>query len=345
MSKIIDLRSDTVTRPTDEMRQAMYRAEVGDDVYGEDPTVAELERLAAEKLGKKAGLFVVSGTMGNQVAVLTHTRRGDEVIIESEAHVFYYEAGGMAVLSGVQPRCLPGKRGALDPADVEHAIRAEDLHYPRTSLICLENTHNRAGGAVIPPEKIAPVAEVAKKYNLAMHLDGARVMNAAVALGVDVKEITRYFDTVNLCLSKGLAAPVGSVLVGSREFIARARKNRKMLGGGMRQAGVLAAAGIIALTKMVDRLAEDHANAKFLAEGLAHIPGLIIDPAMVETNIVITELAERINPHALAEEMRQAGVLCNVNGPHRIRLVTHKDVNRQDIAEALSRIAKEVAKF
>lgn len=337
MSKSIDLRSDTVTHPTDEMRHAMAHAEVGDDVYGEDPTINRLEELAAATVGKEAALFVASGTMGNQIGVMTHTRRGDEVVLEAEAHIFYYEVGGLAALSGVQAHTVPGVRGIMAPADVEAAIRGENIHYPHTALVCLENTHNRAGGVVQPQGNVDEICAIAHRHGAAVHMDGARLFNAAVASGSTAARIVRDVDSVQFCLSKGLAAPVGSMLAGTREYIARARKNRKLLGGGMRQAGILAAAGIVALTTMVDRLAEDHANAKLLAEGVACIPGLSVDPATVETNIVQVDVAlPSVSGEEFAARLTKAGVLCGASGARRVRLVTHKDVSRQDIVSALS---------
>lgn len=341
--RAIDLRSDTVTKPTPEMRRAMYEAEVGDDVYGEDPTVNRLEERAAELLGKEAALLVPTGTQGNQVAVLTHTRRGQEVIVEAESHVYLYEVGGIAALANCQVRPIPGVRGAMDPAAVEAAIRAENVHFPRTGLICLENTHNRSGGCVLPPENVAAIAAVAHRHGIPVHLDGARIFNAAVALGRPAAELVAPVDSVMFCLSKGLAAPVGSLLVGSRAFIAEARRYRKLLGGGMRQAGVLAAAGLVALEMMIDRLAEDHANARRLAEGLAEVPGLKVDLETVQTNMVMVDIVdERWTARALVEALRREGVLCNDTGPRRIRLVTHKDVTAADIELALDAIARTV---
>lgn len=336
MSRIIDLRSDTVTAPTEEMRRAMARAEVGDDVYGEDPTVKRLEELAAEKVGKEAALFVPSGTMGNQVAVMTHTGRGDEVVLEAEAHIFYYEVAGLAVLAGVQARTVKGDKGVMDPAAVEEAIRGENIHFPKTSLVCLENTHNRAGGTALPVENIQGVAEVAGRHGAAVHLDGARIFNAALALGRSAKEIAAPADSVMFCLSKGLSAPVGSIVAGTSEWIRRARKSRKLLGGGMRQAGVLAAAGIIALERMVDRLAEDHANARRLGEGLANIPGVAVDMNLVQTNMVAFEITTLgIDALRLVRLLMDRGVKCNAIGARRIRMVTHKDVEAGDIEETL----------
>lgn len=341
MGRLIDLRSDTVTVPTPEMRKAMYEAEVGDDVYGEDPTINRLEERAAQMLGKEAGLFVVSGTMGNLVAILTHTRPGNEIILEAESHIFYYEVGGCAALGGVMVRTVAGERGAIAPGKLEEVIRGPDIHSPPTGLIALENTHNRAGGAVIPLENIKAVREVAGRYGIPMHLDGARIFNAATALGVPAAEIASYFDSVMFCLSKGLAAPVGSLLVGSKEWIARARKWRKMVGGGMRQAGILAAAGIVALEQMVDRLAEDHANAKYLAAGLAEISGLKINPEEVETNIVRLDVAGTgMTGEEFCAELKLRGILASPFGPTIVRLVTHKDVSRADMEKTLSVISQ-----
>lgn len=341
LGKFIDLRSDTVTTPTPEMRRAMADAEVGDDVYGEDPTVNRLQELAAEKVGKEAALFVTSGTQGNQCAVMTHTQRGDEIILEAESHIFYYEVGGVALLSGAQARTIKGTRGALDPKDVMAAIRDDDLHHPRTSLVCLENTHNRAGGAVIRPEQMKAVYDLAKSHGLNVHLDGARIFNAAVALGRPVTDLTRNCDSVMFCLSKGLSAPVGSILAGSREFIARARKNRKVMGGGMRQSGVIAAAGLIALEKMVDRLAEDHANAQVLAKGLAAMPGIALDPSTVETNIIYFDLTHPdLDGMSLPAALKKEGILVNPSHGRRLRMVTHKDVSRKDADAALVVISR-----
>jgi threonine aldolase len=341
--KIVDLRSDTVTLPTPAMREAIYQAEVGDDVYGEDPTVNQLEEMAAERLGKEAALFVVSGTMGNLVALLTHCGRGDEFIVGHIAHTFLYEAGGSAALGGIHPRTVPNQPdGTLDLADVEAAIRGENIHYPRSRLICLENTHNRCGGAVLTPEYTKAVCQLAQRHGLAVHLDGARVFNAAVALGVDVKELVEDVDSVQFCLSKGLSAPVGSVVCGDEEFIREARRGRKIVGGGMRQAGIIAAAGVVALEQMVDRLAEDHANARLLAEGMAEIPGLAINLDRVQTNIVIFEVAsERLTPSEFAAKLGEGGVKLLPIGGHRLRAVTHYGIEADDIEVALA-VVREV---
>ncbi|MFZ5814368.1 MAG: low-specificity L-threonine aldolase [Bacillota bacterium] len=341
--RMIDLRSDTVTKPTPAMRRAMFEAEVGDDVYGEDPTVNQLEREAAAMLGKEAALFVPTGTQGNQIAVLTHAGRGDEVIVEAESHIFYYEVGGIAALAGCQARPVPGFRGQMEPAAVQAAIRGENVHFPKTALVCVENTHNRAGGCILPMENLKAVAAVAHAAGVPVHMDGARVFNAAVALGLPVAEVVAPVDSVMFCLSKGLGAPVGSILAGSAEFIARARRNRKLLGGGMRQAGILAAAGLVALRTMVERLAEDHANARALARGLTEIEGLRVELETVQTNMVMFDvLDERWDGASLAGAISRAGVLCNAMGPRRIRLVTHNDVPADAIPEALERIARVV---
>ncbi len=342
--EFIDLRSDTVTKPTAEMREAMFRAEVGDDVYGEDPTVIELERLGARMTGKAAGLFVASGTMGNQVAVMSHTQRGDEVICEAESHIYYYEVAGMAVLAGVQARTLPAVKGILSADTIAAAVRPQDIHQPRTSLICLENTHNRSGGTCYPLETLAAIRKVADRHEIPVHIDGARLFNAAAALGVKVDKIAQYADSVQFCLSKGLCAPVGTLLVGSEEFIAKARRYRKMLGGGMRQAGVIAAAGIVGLQNMVERLSEDHANAKLLADALV-TAGFAVDLSTVQTNIVIFDVSRSgMKAAELVARLKQAGVLAGAFGEYRIRMVTHHGVTAAEInkvADVLQRLSKK----
>jgi threonine aldolase len=291
--RTIDLRSDTVTQPTPAMREAMYRAEVGDDVFGEDPTVNRLEQMAAERLGKEAALFVVSGTMGNLVALLTHCGRGDEAILGDCSHTFLFEQGGMAALGGIMPHLVSNQPdGTLRLEDIEGAIREDDAHFPRTRLVCLENTHNMCNGTPLTAEYTAQVARLARVHGLRVHMDGARIFNAAAALGVDAQELVRDVDSVMFCLSKGLCAPVGSLLCGSADFIAEARRARKVVGGGMRQAGVLAAAGIVALEEIVPRLEEDHVRARRLAEGLAEIPGVEVAP--VTTNILYFWLTEEV---------------------------------------------------
>lgn len=338
--RIVDLRSDTVTHPTPAMRQAMYEAEVGDDVYREDPTVIKLEQMAAELTGKEAGLFLASGTMGNQVAIMTHTKKGDEVICEAEAHVYYYEAGAIACLSGVQPHPIKGEQGILNAGSIIKAIRSKNVHFPDTGLICLENTHNRAGGTCYSLSELQAIGKVAADYAIPIHMDGARLFNAAIALGIPARDITAHVHSVQFCLSKGLGAPVGSVLTGSEEFIERARRFRKMLGGGMRQAGVLAAAGIVALTTMRNRLADDHRHARILAEGLAEL-GLGIDLPTVETNIVVCDVVRTgQTARDFAGCLGTAGVIVNEFGEGKIRLVTHYGISRQDIDYALTQTAQ-----
>lgn len=338
MHDVVDLRSDTLTLPTPEMREAMARAEVGDDVWGEDPTVQRLEAMAAERCGKEAGLFVPSGTMGNLVSVLSHTQPGQEIILDLDSHIFNYEVASAAVIGGVQTRPIPTERGFLAPEQVRQAIRPSNIHIPPTGLVCLENTHNRHGGTVCTPEEIRGVAEVAQAAGIPVHLDGARIFNAAVTLGRNVAEFTRPVDSVTFCVSKGLAAPVGSLVCGSQEFVARARRFRKMLGGGMRQVGILAAAGIVALEKMVDRLAEDHANARRLAEGLARLPGIRIDLAKVQTNIVIFSVEHRGGVEELVAGCAARKVKIHAISPTSIRCVTHKEVDREDIDRALDAV-------
>lgn len=317
----------------------MAEAEVGDDVYGEDPTVNRLEEEAADLLGKEAALFVPSGTMGNQIALLLHTQRGDEVWLEAESHIYWYEVGGLGALAHVQPRLIFGDKGKFGVKDLEALHEAPDIHRPRPRLLCLENTHNRAGGVVWTPEETEEVAAAARRLGLALHLDGARLFNAAVALKVKPSHLAAPFDTVMVSLSKGLAAPVGSLLAGSRELIQEARRWRKLLGGGMRQAGIVAAAGLVALREMVDRLEEDHRHARILAEELAAWPGLQVDLSTVQTNIVkVTVTREDLDAPALSARFEAAGVKVSALGPRFIRLVTHKDVSREDVEEALRRM-------
>jgi threonine aldolase len=340
---IVDLRSDTLTLPTPEMREAMARADVGDDVWEEDPTVKRLEATAAERMGKPAGLFVASGTQGNLVSVLAQTRPGQEIVLDLDSHIFNYEVAGSAVIGNVQTRPVKTERGFLSPAQVREAIRPANIHIPPTGLVCLENTHNRHGGTCCTPEEIAAVAEVAHAAGVPVHLDGARLFNAAVALGRPAREFTRHADSVTFCLSKGLAAPVGSVICGSPELVARARRIRKMLGGGMRQVGVLAAAGLVALERMVDRLAEDHANARALAQGLAGRPRIRIDLATVQTNIVIFFVDRADGVAELVQGCADRKVKLHGIGPASIRCVTHKDVDADDIARTLEAIREITA--
>lgn len=335
---MIDLRSDTVTRPTLAMREAMASAEVGDDVYAEDPTVNALQRRAADLLGKEAALFVPSGTMGNQIAIACHTKRGEEVICEARSHVLDYEMGAMAALSGVIPRAVAGRElGRLVWEDVRAAIREESPYHSGTGLVALENTHNMAGGTVMSIDAMREIAEGARERGIPVHLDGARVFNAAVALGRPVADLVEPFDTVMFCLSKGLAAPVGSLLVGPAHLIDRAWIVRKTFGGGMRQVGVLAAAGLVALDTMVERLATDHANAKLLAEGIGEHPGVTLDPEAVHSNIVIFDLDELAPTAAdLSDRLKARGILANPVGPRRLRMVTHCDVTAEDCETAVA---------
>lgn len=336
--RVIDLRSDTVTKPTPAMREVMARAEVGDDVLGDDPTVKELEAATAELLGKEAALFTASGTMANQIAVRCHTEPGDEVLLEAGAHIYYYEGGGPAVLSGVMCRCLEGRRGIFTGAELEAALRPADQHFPRSRLVCVENTHNRGGGKIWSVAQTQDVAATARKHNLALHLDGARLWNASVATGISEKEYAAAFDSVSVCFSKGLGAPVGSVLVGSQAFIDRARRIRKMLGGGMRQAGILAAGALFALRHQRARLAEDHANAKQLAAGLAKLPGLEVNPADVETNMVRCRVLA-LPAQKLVEQLRAHGVLVLTAGPDIIRAVPNLMVSAEDIEAVVKTVA------
>ena len=335
----IDFRSDTITWPTAKMRQAMAEAQVGDDVYEEDPTVIKLEKLSAERMGKEAGLFVPSGTMGNLVAVLTHCGRGDEVILGDISHTFIYEAGGISALGGVFPHTLPNQPdGRLRLEDIRSAIRTDNVHFPKTRLVILENTHNRCGGAVLDEDYTRQVADIAHQAGFPLHLDGARIFNAATALGVDVKTLALPADSITFCLSKALCAPVGSVVCGSAEFIARARRIRKQVGGGMRQAGILAAAGIIAIEEMVDHLADDHRRARQLAEGLGVIPGLILDAGLPPTNMVYVSLAEDfpLNSSAIAQTIEKQGIRVGVINPRRFRLVTHYWINDEAVKKVIA---------
>lgn len=344
METFIDLRSDTVTQPTPEMLQAIISAQVGDDCSREDPTVNRLEAMAASRLGKEAGLLVPSGTMGNLVSVLAHTHRGDEVIMESECHIYYYEVGSISAVAGVIPRLVKGNHGVLDPDDLKKAIRGEDIHYPTPTLIAVENTHNRGGGTVTSVEQSRAICDVAKDRGLSTHLDGARIFNAAVALGVDARELAQPFDSVMFCLSKGLSAPVGSVVVGSREFIERARRYRKMLGGGMRQAGIIAAAGIVALETMVDRLEEDHINARYLGEGLAEISGIQVELETVQTNMVYFDVGELgFDSVSFLKELEMRKVRASLRPPTGVRMVTHRHISRENISYVLE-VVEEIAK-
>ena len=331
--RVVDLRSDTLTRPTAAMSRAMAEADVGDDVFGEDPTVNRLEQLAAHRMGKEAAVFVASGTMGNLVSLLAHCGRGEEIILGSFAHTFYFEQGGSAAVGGIHPRTLPNQPdGTLVLSEIEGAIRADNVHFPRTRLIVLENTHNLCGGHPLDIDYMKAVGDVARRHGLKIHVDGARFFNAAAALGVPAAELAAEADSVSFCLSKGLAAPVGSVVCGNLDFISEARRARKILGGGMRQAGVLAAAGIVALNEMVDRLADDHVNARKLAEGLAEMPGISIDPGQIHTNIVYFEANRKdMTVEELVKRLDDNGARMLPVGPGRIRAVTHYHISSDDI--------------
>ncbi|BBO75146.1 threonine aldolase [Desulfosarcina widdelii] len=336
--EIVDLRSDTITRPTEAMRKAMAEAEVGDDVFKEDPTVNRLEEMAAQRMGKPAALLVSSGTMGNLVSQLAHCGRGSETLLGDQSHVFFYEQGGASALGGIHPRTLANAEDGTIALDViEAAIRPDDVHFPRSRLIILENTHNRCNGVPLTPAYTRSVGQLAARHGLKLHIDGARIFNAAVALGVNAAELAGPADSVTFCLSKGLAAPVGSVVCGDEDFIAEARRARKSVGGGMRQAGIIAAAGIVALTEMVDRLAEDHANARALAIGLAQTPGLQIDPERVTTNIVYFRVVqEGMDAPSLVARLADRGVLVLPTAPDRMRAVLNYHVTADDVDRALA---------
>ncbi|MEM7133494.1 MAG: low-specificity L-threonine aldolase [Chloroflexota bacterium] len=334
---VYDLRSDTITQPTDAMRQAIFEAEVGDDVYGEDPTVNKLQEIVAEMTGKEAALFVSSGTQGNFVSVMAHCGRGDEMILGDRCHIFTSEQGGASALGSIHPRPVhTNPDGTLDLDEIEASIRGDNEHHPVTKLVCLENTHGYSGGRVVPIEHMDAAGDLAHSHGLQLHVDGARLWNAAVALGEPLARILKNVDTASLCLSKGLSAPVGSVVVGSKEFIHQARRNRKVAGSGMRQAGMIAAAGIVAVTEMVERLADDHENAKALATGLSKLDGIQVDPADVETNIVYYEVAhEEITPAQLSAALKAKGVLSNPSGGKRLRAVANRHIEADDIETIL----------
>jgi threonine aldolase len=340
MTRTVELRSDTFTLPTESMRAAMAAAEVGDDVWDEDPTIHRLQERAAEMVGKEASLFVPSGTMGNLCALLSHTQAGDEVIVEGDSHIFHSEVAGASVVGGLQLRPLESEDGRLQPEQVRGAIREADIHQPRTGLLCLENTHNRRGGTCLSPAQTQALSAVAHDAGFPVHLDGARVFNAAVAQRIDARQLTAPVDSVMFCLSKGLSAPVGSMLAGSTDFIERARRMRKMLGGGMRQAGVVAAAGLCALDEMVDRLAEDHANAHRLAEGLQGLPGIDIDLSRVETNMVFGDCRPPLTATAFIDRCREVGVLLDQASAYRWRMVTHRGVSVEDVDYAVDAVRR-----
>ncbi len=342
----IDLRSDTVTQPTPAMRRAMSDASVGDDVFGEDPTVRRLEEMAAERMGKEQSLFVASGTMGNLVSLLTHCGRGSEIILGDQSHIFLYEQGGCAALGGIQPRTIQNRSdGTLDLGEMEAAIRGDNIHFPRTRLIVLENTHNRCHGSPIGDDHTGSVGRLARRYGLKLHVDGARIFNAAAALQTKAEKLVEAADSVSFCLSKGLAAPVGSLICGSTEFITEARRNRKIVGGGMRQAGVLAAAGIVALQEMVARLSEDHLLARKLAEGVSEIAGLHVNVDLVKTNIVFFEIEPaRLQVDEFSRQVAHHGIRVLPLGPHQIRAVTHYHITSEDIDRTLAVIRSVMKK-
>jgi threonine aldolase len=347
----VDLRSDTMTQPTPEMREAMASAEVGDDVWDEDPTVKRLEAMAAARMGKESALFVSSGTMGNLLSVLAQTHSGQEVVLDLDSHIFNSEVGGAAVIGGVQMLPLKTERGFLTPDQVKGAVRPANIHIAPTGLVCLENTHNRHGGTCCTPEEIAAVAAAAHAAGVPVHLDGARLFNAAVALKRDAREFVQAVDSVTFCVSKGLSAPVGSLVCGSAAFVDRARRLRKMIGGGMRQAGIIAAAGIVALERMVNRLADDHVNARTLAEAVAKLPGLRVDLATVQTNIVVIRVdrGDAARSAAATQELVTGCAARKVKihgmGPAAIRCVTHKDVDAEDIRRAIDAMSELTARW
>jgi threonine aldolase len=335
----IDLRSDTVTLPTEEMLEAIRHAELGDDVYGEDPTVKKLEEMAAEKMGKEAALLVTSGTQANLVSLMNNAKRGDLVFLEAESHIYWYEGGGLSAVAGLLPWLIKGRWGAIDPEDIEAAIRPKNIHFPEPSLVCIENTHNRYGGTIVTPDQMRAISEVAKRHGLKFYMDGARIFNAAVASKVDVKEFTKHVDNLMFCLSKSLSCPVGSVVVGTQQFIEKARKTRKILGGGMRQAGIIAAAGIVALEKMIDRLEEDHKNARRLAEGIAKINGIKVDLGAVQTNMVRFDTSNlRVPDELFLLKLKENNVLVSTMAKNSMRMVTHRGIEKVHIEKAISAI-------
>jgi len=338
MKPFIDLRSDTVTKPSPGMREAIFRAEVGDDVFGDDPTVIKLENIVADLLGKPKALFVPSGTMANQLCLRSQTEPGDEVILEKNSHIFNYEVGSASALSGLQLHPVQGTKGVITKEQIEEEIRPDDIHIPKTALICLENTHNRAGGTIFPLEEIEKIYELAKRNNIKMHLDGARLWNAVIATVIPLHKWARCFDSVSVCLSKGLGAPIGSVIAGGEDFIKKARRNRKMYGGGMRQVGIIAAAGIYAIENNFNRIAEDHRNARLLAERLSQIEGIQIETESVQTNIVVINIEKsKKDVSQVIEQLKSKGVLVVSFGKNKMRAVAHLDVSRNDILEAVEK--------
>ena len=337
--EVIDLRSDTVTLPTEDMLDAIEHAELGDDVFGEDPTVNKLEKLAAERMGKEAALLVTSGTQANLISLMSNTKRRELVILEAESHIYWYEAGGISVIAGLLPWPIESRLGAPSPKAIEAAIRPRNIHSPEPTLICLENTHNRHGGTIIAPNQIKAISEVAKTQGLKLYMDGARIFNASIALKVDVKKLTKHVDNLMFSLSKGLCCPVGSLLVGTREFIDRSRRLRKVLGGGMRQAGIIAAPGIVALESMIDRLEEDHRNAKRLAEGIAKIDGIQIDLSHVQTNIVCFDISRLgLAADLFILMLKERGILALALSEKKVRMVTHYGIEKEHIEKSIAAI-------
>jgi len=333
----IDLRSDTVTLPTEEMLEAIRNAELGDDVYREDPTVKKLEEIAAEKMGKEAALLVTSGTQANLVCLMNNAKRGELVFLEAESHIYWYEGGGLSSIAGLLPWLIRGNLGAIDPEDIEAAIRPKNIHFPEPSLICVENTHNRYGGTIVTPDQMRAISEVAKRHSLNFYMDGARIFNAAVALKVNVKEFTRHVDNLMFCLSKSLSCPVGSMVVGTQQFIEKARKTRKVLGGGMRQAGIIAAAGIVALEKMIDRLEEDHENARRLAKGIAKINGIKVNLDAVQTNMVRFDISDLgVSDGLFVLKLKENNVLVSTMAKNSIRMVTHRGIEKVHVEKAIN---------
>jgi len=340
IEKFIDLRSDTVTLPTDEMLEAIRYAKLGDDVYREDPTVNKFEEMAAAKMGKEAALLVTSGTQANLVSLMSNTQRGQLVILESESHMHWYEVGGISTIAGLLPWPVKSQYGVLEPEQIDAAARPKDIHFPEPALVCVENSHNRHGGTVVTPAQLQAMHEAAERHGLKLYMDGARIFNSAIALRVDVKELTRQVDNLMFCLSKGLCCPVGSVVVGSNEFIEKARKVRKVLGGGMRQAGIIAAAGIVALEKMINRLQDDHENANRLAEAITKIKGIHVDLKRVQTNIVLLNTSDlKVDDKFVLSKLKEKGVLVSTMGKNMLRMVTHLGIDREHVEDAINAVA------
>lgn len=344
-SHIIDLRSDTVTIPTDEMLEAAKTAKLGDDYYREDPTVNKLQELAAQKMGKEASLLVPSGTQANLISLMSNCEKGDLVILESESHIYWYEVGGVSSVAGLFPWPVKSTRGVYASEDLNMAIRPQNISYPEPKLVCLENTHNRHGGTVIDAEQLSRISDIAKQNSLKLYMDGARIFNAAVSLQTNPDKLTKYVDNLMFCLSKGLCCPIGSIIVGDNEFIAKARKNRKLLGGQLRQAGIIAAPGILALEKMIDRLKIDHENAKLLAKKLSKIKGIEIDSASVQTNMATFELDDRVDGNAFLKALKEKEVLASSLSKNKIRLVTHYGIERQDVNKAAGAIEEVLTRY